>query len=384
MKKNKLITQGKKLLFLFLFLFIFATFVGCSNNEIAHTIILEDAFSITPYLTFYSSNRFYNEYGEKIEHEVNDLLQRLDQKFDCDNEESMIYDVNKNAGKKDVEVDTEFALILSTAFQTSKNVSSKYDVTIYPLTLTWGFKEKYFKGNNYFNAPEFQAIEEAKDLVDYTQISLKNETRDNQTHYYVQFEKKGAKIDLGSIVKGYATDKVYEILKQYNVKNGFINIGGNVYTFGQRSFNVGITTPYHEDYDDDCGIIGYVKTEQKNYTFVTTGVYERFIQTSTGIKYHHILDKETGYPIENDLLAVTIIKTSEAESSSEISIDADALSTAVFTLGLEKGLDYVNNHEMEAIFITKNNVIICSNGIKDQFTVNQKLIENGYAIQGGK
>ena len=96
---------------------------------------------------------------------------------------------------------------------------------------------------------------------------------------------------------------------------------------------------------------------------VTSGDYERYF-IYQGKKYNHIIDTETGYPVDNEITGISII--------SEFSIDGDALSTTIFALGLDKGMEFVNSLEgVEAIFITKDKSIYLTSGLEDKFVVGE-------------
>ena len=142
-------------------------------------------------------------------------------------------------------------------------------------------------------------------------------------------------IDLGAIAKGYATDKLVEYFKKQGIKHAILDVGGNIYGLGERYainsegvklWGIGIRKPFSGN------IIGTLYIENK--TVVTSGIYERyFIDAIEEKLYHHILDSDTGFPVDNELISVTII--------TDKSTLADALSTAVFAMGLEKGMNFV-------------------------------------------
>ena len=93
---------------------------------------------------------------------------------------------------------------------------------------------------------------------------------------------------------------------------------------------------------------------------VTSGIYERGFDLD-GVRYHHLLDPATGWPVQNELAGVTIV--------AEDAFDADALSTTVFNLGLEAGVDFVEQLEgVEAIFVTGEDDLIWTSGLEEQFT----------------
>ena len=171
----------------------------------------------------------------------------------------------------------------------------------------------------------------------------------------VRLINKDAKLDLGGIAKGYVADKLKDYLKSKDVKHGIINLGGNILLIGTKpdksNYHIGIQKPFSSTRD-------YIRiVDTKDKSIVTSGIYERYYEIDGKI-YHHILDAKTGYPVENELASVTII--------SDKSVDGDALSTLIFTKGLEDGMEIINNTaNIEAVFITKKGSVILSQGIKD-------------------
>ena len=354
------------------------TLTGCKESEVRELIYFDEVFSITPYACIYTNSKNEKYDTKKIKEEVDAYLKELDNKFNVNKEDSLISIVNRDASSGQVEVDSEFYAVLSMALKVSRDVTSDYDVSIYPVIKVWDFKNKYFKNNNYESIPDSLEIDEAKQNVGYENINVLTETIDGKTHHYVKFEKIGTLIDLGSIAKGYAADKVSEILKGFGVNNGLVNIGGNVYTFGERIYKVGITTPFYEELDSEANMVGYVACQGEDYTYVTSGIYERYIKTESGEMYHHIISPTTGYPVDNDLLSVTVIM--KKGNDVFVSTITDALSTAIYTMGLDKGLEYVNkNDKLNCIFITKDKRVILSDGIKNSFVLNKAIEKYNYS-----
>ena len=114
--------------------------------------------------------------------------------------------------------------------------------------------------------------------------------------------------------------------------------------------------------------------EVKDKTLVTSGPYERYFEEDGKI-YHHILDTESGYPVDNELMSVTIIADS--------SIDADALSTAVFAMGLKRGMSFVEKLDnVDAIFITKDYKVYVTSGAKEyNFMITDKEFQLMEAVE---
>lgn len=160
----------------------------------------------------------------------------------------------------------------------------------------------------------------------------------------------GMEIDLGAIAKGYIADVVQAFLRQQQVSSALINLGGNVQTVGappeEAGWAIGLKKPFGEA-DELIGVIGV-----NNRSVVTSGIYERYFELD-GVCYHHILDPRSGYPLDNDLLSVTVI--------SDRSLDGDIYTTLLYGLGVEQGIACLAEQPgIEAIFVTRDRQVICS------------------------
>ncbi|MBQ6907481.1 MAG: FAD:protein FMN transferase [Clostridia bacterium] len=151
-------------------------------------------------------------------------------------------------------------------------------------------------------------------------------------------------LNLGGIAKGYVTEKLVEILKKDGVSSAMINLGGNAYAYGKKptgeNWRVGIQNP-----KDENGIIGIISAE--NLAVITSGDYQRYFELD-GVRYHHILNPKTGYPANSGLHSVTVISDNPTV--------CDALSTAAFVAGLEKGTELLKKYDCMGIFITADTV----------------------------
>ena len=210
-----------------------------------------------------------------------------------------------------------------------------------------------------FGLPDETALEEAVTHVDYRNIQI------DTAAGTVRLKDPEAEIDLGGIAKGYIADRVCEALEQAGVTAGIVSLGGNIECIGSKpdtigyqtenaeytAFCIGIETPY----SDRTEIVG--SSDLADGTMVTSGVYERYI-TVDGKEYHHILDVQTGYPVDTDVLSVTIC------GPAGTSADCDALSTTCLILGSEKGKSLIEKLDgYEALFIMQDESVTMTSGM---------------------
>ncbi len=166
------------------------------------------------------------------------------------------------------------------------------------------------------------------------------------------------KIDLGALGKGYAGDKVKEYLKSEGVEKAIINLGGNVLVIGEKEkdtpWTIGLQDPANEE-----KIFCTVKV--KDTSIVTSGTYERFF-FKDGVKYHHLLNPDTLYPHNSDIISSTII--------GENSLICDSLSTACYLLDSEKALDFMNSFEdYVGFFLLKDKTIVYTKNFNLEYEV---------------
>ena len=281
-------------------------------------------------------------------------LRQLNDTFNNYSDSSEITRVNQNAAVAPVEVSQDFFVVLKTALDFARLTGGAFDPTVGPLVKLWGFGKSP-------RVPSQEEIEAAQKLVGWQCVALQESAQtedapgqpegftgqnvandkgsqdqnagDEQETVTdqnvaagptVRFTKSGVRLDLGAIAKGYAADCLVDILRERGVKRASLSLGGNVYVYGKKPggalWSVAIRDPSKPGQNAFM-----LKT--CDATVVTSGAYERFFEQD-GKTYGHILDPATGFPAKSGLESVTIV--------SHNSMVADALSTSLFVLGMEK------------------------------------------------
>lgn len=256
---------------------------------------------------------------------------------------SYVYKLNNSNGEP-VEFSDDALECLLYGSEYSKNYPDTFDITIGALTNLWDI-------NNATTAPSDEDINKALSTVAYDNIIIDGNS--------VSLKNPDTQIDLGGIAKGFIADKVCEYLISQGVNSAIINLGGNIYTLGYKdpyaktNFNIGIKKPEFDSSEQ----IGYVSVN--NTSIVSSGGYEQyFVDENTGKIYSHILDKNTGYPVETDISQITIL--------SEKSVDGDGLSTSLYPMGSDKAMEIIESLDnTECIIVTNDGDILLSSGISE-------------------
>lgn len=287
----------------------------------------------------------YHKGQEKVMDEAVETIKELESLLSATKEGSDVYRINEAAGKEPVKVDKRTIEVIQAALETSEWSGGRFDISIGIINQLWHI------GSEDACKPADNEIQNALPYVDYKRIKVDEKAQ-------TVFIEKGMNLELGAISKGYIADQVKSLFEKRGITTAIINLGGNVVVMGgspnhKEGWKVGVQDP-----DKVRGAtVGSVY--QSNRSVVTSGIYERYIEVDGKI-YHHILNPQTGYPIENDISGVTVF--------TDTSTQGDALSTTLFIYGIEEGLAYVNQQEgVEAVFIDKDHGVHLSEGLKEHF-----------------
>jgi len=290
--------------------------------------------------------RIYSNNAKEIARLAESELKRLESLMSFYLASSEVSILNLEAGQDEVLLSQETFEVIKKSKEYSELFSGTFDITVAPLVKLWGVF------SNDERVPLKREIEDILYLINYKDIILNDEKNS------AKLLNIGQKVDLGAIAKGYAADRIVDIYRKNAVKSGFINIGGNVLTIGNKPDDspwvIGIQNPFKSRGE----YIGIVKISDE--TVVTSGDYVRYFE-EYGIRYNHILDPRTGYPANSGIISATIIGKG--------SMEADALSTAIFILGLRDGKELVDKIPgVDAIFITSEKKIYVTKGAKEKFS----------------
>ena len=303
----------------------------------------------------------YGDVARDVFDEVFDRVAEIESKMSVSREDydtTELLTVNDAAGVEPVVVSPDTYYVVEQALHYSYLTDGAFNVAIEPLVRLWGI------GTNRAAVPSAEQLEAAVAEIDYRRVVME------PTNHTIYLSEEGMGLDVGGIAKGYAADEVARILTGHGVEHALLDFGGNVVVVGTKvdgsDWRIGIQNP---DPDASRGaFIGVLPAT--DLAIVTSGPYERYF-IEDGVRYHHILDSTTGYPVWNGLQSVTIVN--------DKSITADVLSTAVLSMGLTDGMSFVESHDgVEAIFIDEDNMVYVSSGLAGLFVLtddNYRLAE---------
>lgn len=333
----------------------------------------------------------YEGGGQKALQDAQETLTRYDQLFDQSREGSDIFRINHRSGSGRIRIEGETAALLLYAQKFSRASEGDFDVTIGSLTALWDFQKRKKapeKGDvltalserdpeGYEIDPDPEDQERGGIQADWILKGPEIFSEPEGEPCYFVSQREGIRIDVGAIAKGYIADLLAEEMKKEGVRSAVLNLGGNVLCIGKlpegEDFVIGLRKPerYAEEDIADLSVSGL--------SVVTAGIYERYFEDG-GVQYHHILSTEDGYPVQNELAAVTVVGPSSAV--------CDALSTTLFIKGTEEGLSFLQSlnessggeaQPYYAFFIGRNGSITASEGaeslvlkVKDGYTLTER------------
>jgi thiamine biosynthesis lipoprotein len=266
-------------------------------------------------------------------------IKRIEALLTTFSDDSQTNQINQNAGIMPVKVDKEVYALIERAQRISKLTQGAFDLSYGSLDKSfWNFDQKMTQ------LPSAEQALKTVGLIDYRNIVLEEGT--------VFLRDKGMRIGFGGIGKGYAADRAKQVLQEEGFENGVVNASGDMNAWGVRedgqSWKVGISNP-----DSPQEIMA--EFDLQNAAVATSGNYEKFVWID-GVKYSHTIHPKTGFPIRG-IKSVTVFAP-----FAEL---ADALTTPIAVMGVEVGLDLINQMTgVACLIISDENVIYSSNAIR--------------------
>lgn len=345
---------GKICAFLIALFGVFLT--GCGNRAEKFTAV-DTAMGTIVSQTVYGK--------EDVTGQVKDLLANLEaEELSWRMEGSEVAELNETAGSgRECVLSETLNEDLNLLFEVSQKSEGAFDVTIAPVVRLWnidawaagiGLQTKNDSAEGAQAENEATAVIPAPEDIQAALLLTGYEKIEKTKNGLIL--PKGMSLDLGAAGKGIACDKIAGYLADKKVSGAVISVGGSILTYGKKPdgtpWQVAVVDPF-----DTSAQLGILSLDGQWYVS-TSGDYERYIEVD-GVRYHHIIDPETGYPAQSGLRSVTIVCKS--------GILSDALSTACFVLGKEKGLALAARYGAEALFVNEKGEISMTPGMKELF-----------------
>ncbi len=301
--------------------------------------------------TMVSQTLYVEGEGEELQKEILSCIDELEQEvLSWRLSGTEIYHINENAGNENgVEASGELIEMLLACLEVSDASGGAFDITIGDVVLLWDIDGwAGAEDTTGFPLPKESEIQAALRDTGYEKISVE----DGKVVLPEKF-----RLDMGAVGKGIALDEIRELLEQKeNVKGAVISVGGSILTYGSKpdgsAWNVGVVNPLNPS--ENVGILKLTG----QWCVSTSGDYERYVEVE-GERYHHILNPDTGKPADSGVRGITIL--------TKDGLYSDALSTACFVLGVQKGLELAERFQAEVLFVLENGEMVMSDGMKAFF-----------------
>lgn len=289
-------------------------------------------------------------YGDQAQQELDQAeqtIQKLEKLWSATDENSEIWALNHSGGNW-VELSEDTREILSRGLELCALTDGALDLTAYSAVQAWGFPTGVYR------VPDEAELERLVGTIDYTQLELDEQTGQARL-------PEDMSLDLGAVAKGRLGEVLSQDLKELGVTSALLELGGNIQTVGTKPdgsrWRVGIQDPNSQE----GGYLAIV--EVADQAVVTSGDYQRYFEQD-GQTYCHIMDPATAAPADSGVDSVSIVGSDGTV--------CDALSTALFVMGEEKGAQFWKDHpemDFEAIFVSQDGSIAVTEGLEEHFTL---------------
>lgn len=283
---------------------------------------------------FYSVKLRSNSENALLNNEIKEILEDISQRFSVFDSSSEISKINKNTTDEWIELSPDMSDALVKSYNAYKLSNGAFDPTIGLLIDLWGFGEA--------QVSKTPTEDEVKSMLLYTGFNKIRFTND-----FTKIKKSNPNIhlNLSAIAKGYAVDKVAEFLESKGYQDYVVQIGGEIRVKGQKSqeidgWNVAVVKPIRDQHENAFILV------LKNISVATSGDYRSFFDYN-GEMLSHTIDSQTGYPVKSNIVSVTVFD--------ENCVTADAMATALQSMGEKKAQKFANDKKLKVIMFTKRN-----------------------------
>ncbi|MDO4267918.1 MAG: FAD:protein FMN transferase [Eubacteriales bacterium] len=311
---------------------------GCGTKKASLTAYdkqyLEYFDTITSVTIYAESQEQFDRWEELLQEKL-EYYHRLFDIYNTYDGMNNVKTINDQAGLSPVKVDRELLELLELSVKEYEETDGAFDVAMGSVLSIWHDYREAASENGRAAVPAQEELLTAAEHMDINRMVI---DRQASTVY---LEDPDMSLDVGAVAKGYAGKRLGEILRQEGVTSALISLGGNVVTIGTKAdgepWRVGVQNP------DTSAARPYVHVvDLTDMCLVTSGTYQRYYEVD-GVRYHHIINPETLMPWD-EYQSVTILTPDSAV--------ADALSTAVFNMELEKGMALIESLDnTEALWI---------------------------------
>jgi len=297
--------------------------------------------------------------GKEVNDKIKEICAEIENRISNTVETSEIYQLNEffkseYYGLVPFYLSGETAGLLNIAKTIKESTNGAYDPNLGEIIDLWGFSNQ--NENVIRKLPDKNDFYPAVERINTFHFQLNEDKKG--VYYYSSDLISPPKIDLGGIGKGYATDQINDYLIEAGIPNALVSFTSSILASGRNKvgnlWTVGLKDPLNPD-----KLCGYISVNDK---FISvSGGYERFI-TIGNRDYCHIIDPETGYPVDNDLLCVVVVMNAQSalkpnEKFKNNGAISDALSTALYVMGKEQALKFYNTSSLDfemILFVKKD------------------------------
>ena len=273
---------------------------------------------------------------------IRDRALELDKRLSAAADTGEIYALNRDGSAA---LSPDAASLVRRSLELCAQLGGSFDVTVFPAVRAWGFTTGDYR------VPDDAELAALASGIDYSAVDV---TGDTVTL------PDGVMLDLGAVAKGALADEAREILRAADASGAVLSLGGTILLYGSKPsgepFTVGIADP-----DSPASWFGTLTLGEG--VVATSGGYERYFE-SGGKRYIHILDPASARPVDNGVLSVTVF-TGDGDR-------ADALSTALFVMGVDGAAEYYRSHSgFDYVMLTDDDTLYITEGLADRFTLSK-------------